>query len=168
MFILAQLLGVIALIILVISFQKDDRKSLLKHQIFSSIFFALQYLCLNAITGFLMSIMTAIRNLIFSKYNNKVPIIYLTIILISMIVLSIISFDGIISILPTTAVIIYSIAVWYGKLKFIRIIEVISCTLFIIYNIKVLAISGLVSCLIELTSAIVAIYKFDIKKNKLL
>ena len=38
MFLLAQLLGGIALIILVISFQKNKRSNLLRYQVFSSIF----------------------------------------------------------------------------------------------------------------------------------
>lgn len=166
MFILAQTLGGIALIILVISFQKDERKTLLKYQIFSSIFFALQYLCLNAITGCLMNIMTAIRNYVFRRYKEKVPIMYLIAVLLIMILLSIISFNGIISLLPTIAVMLYSIAIWYGNLRLIRIVEVISCSLFIFYNIKVLAIVGLISTLIELASALVAIYKFDIRNIK--
>ncbi len=165
MFYIAQILGGIALIILVISFQKNKRNQLLRYQVFSSIFFALQYLCLNALNGCLMNIMTAIRNYLFSKFKNKVPIIYLIIIILIMLILSIISFNGVISLLPSIAVILYSIAIWYGDLKIIRIVEVISCLLFIIYNIKVLAIIGLISTIIELISALVAIYRFDIKKT---
>ena len=165
MFLLAQLLGGIALIILVISFQKNKRSNLLRYQVFSSIFFALQYLCLNALNGCLMNVMTAIRNYLFSKFKNKVPIIYLIFIIIIMMILSIISFNGIFSLLPSIAVIIYSIAIWYGDLKIIRVAEVISCLLFIIYNIKVLAIVGLISTIIELISALVAIYRFDIRET---
>ncbi len=166
MFILAQILGGIALIILVISFQKNKKNALLRYQVFSSIFFALQYLCLNALNGCLMNVMTAIRDYLFSRFKNQVPMIYLIIIILIMIILSILSFNGIISLLPAIAVIIYSIAIWYGDLRVIRIVEVISCLLFIIYNIKVLAIVGLVSTIIELLSALVAIYRFDIRKVK--
>ncbi len=166
MFYIAQLLGLMALIILVVSFQKNKKDTLLKYQIFSSLLFALQYLFLNAISGCLMNLMTVIRNLIFKKYNNKIPIIYLILIIICMVTLSVFSYNGIISILPTIAVILYSIAVWQKNLTITRIIEIISCSLFIIYNIKVLAISGLISTFIEMISAIIAIYRFDIKKYR--
>ena len=56
MFYLGQLFGVIALVVLMISFQKNDKKTLLKYQILSSLFFAIQYLCLNAISGCLMNL----------------------------------------------------------------------------------------------------------------
>ena len=163
MFYLAQAFGVIGLIVLSISFQKNKKDTLLKYQIFSSLFFALQYLCLGAITGFLMNIVSLVRNFVFKKFENKVPIIYLIITILLMAILSIFSYDGLISVLPTIAVILYSISIWQKNLRITRIIEVISCILFIIYNINVLAIAGLISTIIEMFFALVAIYRFDIK-----
>lgn len=164
MFYLAQLFGIVALIILIISFQKNNKKSLLKYQIFSSLFFAIQYLCLNAITGCLMNLMTMIRNIVYKKFK-RTPLFLVLLIIISMITLSVFSYNGIISLLPTLAVILYSIALWQKNLTITRITEVISCSLFIVYNINVLAITGLISTIIELFFAIVAIYRFDIKKS---
>lgn len=164
MFWLAQIFGIVALIILIISFQKNSKNTLLKYQIFSSLFFAIQYLCLNAITGCLMNLMTLIRNIIYKKFE-KVPVIYLLLIITAMTVLSIFSYNGFISLLPALAVILYSIALWQKNLTITRITEVISCSLFIVYNIKVLAITGLISTIIEMTFAIIAIYRFDIKKQ---
>ena len=76
-----------------------------------------------------------------------------------MITFSTLSFNGFISLLPMLAVILYSIAVWTGNLTIIRIVEVISCTLCIIYNIEVRAYTGLIT-----TGVIIALYKFNIKK----
>ncbi len=166
MFYIAQLFGIIALIVLMMSFQKNQKDTLLKYQIFSSLLFALQYLFLNAISGCLMNLMTMVRNLIYKKFNDKIPILYLVLIILCMVILSLASYNGIISLLPTLAVVLYSIALWQSNLTITRITEIISCLLFIIYNIKVLAISGLISTFIEMFSAMIAIYKFDIKKFK--
>lgn len=161
---LAQLFGFFALVILIISFQSNNKKTLLKYQIFSSLFFAIQYLCLNAITGCLMNLMTMIRNIIYKMFK-KTPLLFVSLIIIIMIILSVFSYNGLISLLPTIAVILYSVALWQKSLKITRITEIISCSLFIIYNINVLAIIGLISTIIELLFAIIAVYKFDIKKN---
>lgn len=161
---LAQLFGFFALVILIISFQNNNKKTLLKYQIFSSLFFAIQYLCLNAITGCLMNLMTMIRNIIYKMFK-KTPLLFVSLIIIIMIILSVFSYNGLISLLPTIAVILYSVALWQKNLKITRITEIISCSLFIIYNINVLAIIGLISTIIELLFAIIAVYKFDIKKN---
>lgn len=163
-FIIAQIIGILALIILMLSFQKNEKKLLLNYQIISSLLYSIQYAFLGAYTGSLMNLTCIARNFIFNKYNNKVPIYWLIIIVVLMITFSLITYIGIISLLPMFAVVLYSIAVWYGNLKLIRCTEVISCTLFIVYNIRVLAITGLIATIIELISALIAIYRLDIKK----
>ncbi len=165
-FIIAQIIGIIALIILMISFQKNTKRKLLTYQIVSSFLYAIQYFFLKAYTGFFMNFTCMIRNYIFNRYKNKVPIYCLIIIILIMISFSILTYSGLISLLPMIAVVLYSFALWYGNLKIIRITEVISCSLFIIYNIKVLAITGLIATFIEMLAAIIAIYKFDIKNRR--
>lgn len=165
MFIIAQIIGLIALIALVLSFQKNDKEALLKYQIISSFSYAIQYLLLNAMSGFYINIVCAIRNFIFATYHQKIPKIYLIIIIITMIILSTLSYTSPISTLPGIACITFSIALYQPNLTITRIIEVISCILYIIYNVKVKALTGLICILIELTSALTAIYKYDLKKR---
>lgn len=161
-FIVAQILGFIALVILMISFQKNDKKFLLKFQTFSSLLYALQYAFLGAYTGCLMNLTCMIRNFIFNKYNNKkIPVYLLIIIIFLMIMFSLFTYIGPISLLPMLAVILYSIAIWYGNLKLIRYTEVFSCLLYIIYNIKVWAFTGLIATIIELLAALISIFRFN-------
>ena len=116
MFIFAQILGAIALFILVLSFQKNEKQSLLKYQIGSSLFFAAQYLCLQAYSGCLINIACIIRNILFKKYNGKqIPIHYLIFIICIMLVLSLFSYVGPISLLPCIACILYSCSLWKKK-----------------------------------------------------
>lgn len=69
MFFLAQLFGLIGLIILVISFQQDRKDKLLKYQVFSSLFFSIQYCIIYnikyfAITGLITTIIEMISAII--------------------------------------------------------------------------------------------------------
>lgn len=165
-FIIAQIIGTFALIVLILSFQKNEKKTLLKYQSLSSFLYALQYVFLGAYTGCLMNLTCMARNIIFNTYNNKkIPFYWLFLIIALMIGFSLITYTGVISLLPMLAVVLYSIATWYGNLKLIRCTDVISCSLFIVYNIKVLAITGLIATIIELVSALIAIYRFDIKSK---
>ena len=161
MFWLGQLMGLMALIILIISFQTNEKNRLLRLQIFSSIFFALQYLFLGAPIGCLINLTTIIRNILFSKSKN---IACSVIIILIMVIISIIFYTDLVSILPSIAVILYTIALWQDSLKITRIVEVISCLLFIVYSISVYAIVGLIATIIELIFVLIAIYRFDIKK----
>lgn len=166
-FIVAQIFGALALTILIISLQKNSKTKLLLYQSISSLLYALQYLFLNAYTGCLMNLICMIRNMIFNRYPKKRPPVYwLIITIVLMIFFSSLSYTGVISFLPMIAVILYSIALWHGNLTVIRTTEIISCSLYILYNIKVLAITGLIATIIELVGAILAVYKFDIKKKK--
>ena len=166
-FIVAQIFGALALTILIISLQKNSKTKLLLHQSISSLLYALQYLFLNAYTGCFINLICMIRNMIFNRYPKKRPPVYwLIITIVLMIFFSSLSYTGIISFLPMIAVILYSIALWHGNLTVIRTTEIISCSLYILYNIKVLAITGLIATIIELVGAIITVYKFDIKKKK--
>lgn len=163
-FIIAQIFGGIALIILIVSFQKNNKVVLLKYQMISSLLYAIQYIFLDAFPGCFMNLACMLRNFIFKQYK-KVPCCWLIFIIFIMVILSIFKFDGLISLLPMFAVIFFSIALWYGNLKIIRVVEIISCILYIIYNIYVLAFAGLVATIIEMIGVMVAFYKYDVKKN---
>ena len=166
-FIIAQIIGLIALCVLGLSFQKNDKKVLLKYQIISSFLYALQYVFLSAWTGSLMNLMCMIRNIVYSKFENKrVPLWIVGIVIVCMIGLSMFSYTGIISLLPMIAVVIYTISLSQSSLKIVRLVEIISCTLFIIYNINVLAYTGLIATVIELIMALIGIIRFDIKNTK--
>lgn len=166
-FIIAQIIGAVALIILIISLQSNNKKRLLTYQMVSSLLYAFQYFFLKASSGCFMNLICMLRNWIFSRYSKTSPPVYWLIITVGIMVLaSSLSYTGLISILPMIAVVIYSIALWNGNLTIIRITEIISCSLYIIYNINVLAITGLIATIIELLGALFAIFKFDIKVKK--
>lgn len=164
-FVMAQIFGVVALIIYIISFYKDTKKQLLRYQIFSSLLYIIQYIFLGAYIVCLMSLICIIRNHIFNHYDNqKIPIHALIFVIILMIIVSMFTFDGFISLIPMFESIMYSVALWGGNLKTIRLAEIISCLLYIIYNIFVRAYIGLIGTIIEMVTAIIAFYKFNIKK----
>lgn len=163
-FFIAQLFGTFALIILIYSLQKNEKESLLKLQVLSSLFYAFQYLFLKAYSGFLMNLVCAIRNVYFHKQHNK-SILSFVFLLFIICFLSYLSYDGIWSILPTVAVIVFTISLMQNRLTFIRIAEIIACILGVIYSIKVNAITGLITQIIELSASIIAFYRFDIKKK---
>ena len=166
-FILAQLMGIGALIFLIYSFQKNNKKTLLKFQIISSFLYAMQYLFLGAITGFLMNIVCMTRNYLFKKYEDiDTSLPWLLLIIGAMSLLTMFSYNGYSSLLPFLAVFLFTISLWNGNLKLIRIFEAVGAILFIIYSIIVHAYTGIFAFSFELSTVLFAIYKFDIKKDR--
>jgi len=166
MFYLAQAIGLISLILVVISFQQNNKKKLLNCQIFSCFFFAIHYLLLNATTGFFMNLINIIRNIMFVKCGKKIPAKYISIIIVFIITMSIVFYDGFLSLIPGIAGIIYTLGASQKKLTITRISGVIAGCLFFVYNLKVFAIMALISTIIEILSIVLAIYRFDIKKKR--
>lgn len=164
-FILGQIFGAIALIILVISLQKNDRKELIKLQVLSCFGYFLQYCFLSAWTGALMNLICGIRNIVYYKKNKKVSKFVIALFCIMMIVVSIFSYNGPISLLPMIATALYTIFLGIGNITTIRIVETISCTLFLIYNVKVKAITGLIATIVELIAVIIALINERKQKN---
>ena len=117
-FIVAQTIGIVALFVVMCSFQKNDRKTLLKFQVISSLLYGIQYIFLSAYTGAFMHLIAMTRNFIFSKYENeKVPFLWLMIILELIICSGILSYSEPISLLPTIAAAQYSVSVWSRKFE---------------------------------------------------
>ncbi len=166
-FILAQIFGLVAVTLMITSFQCDDKNKLLKIQIFSCFSYALQYLFLGAISGFLMNIVSSIRNAIFKKYDNKKAPLWVLILLIFLITfLSLFGYKGTVSLLPTVAMLAYSFAAWTADIRLIRLMQVLSGILFLIYDIISLAIIGAIGNFILVISVLISIYRFDIKGKK--
>lgn len=167
-FIIAQVMGVLALVFLVYSFQNDNKKTLLKFQVGSSFLYAMQYLFLGAFTGCLMNMMCMIRNYLFGRDEDiDITLRWLLIILGGMSLLAMFTYDGFISLLPFFAVFSFTISLWIGNLRLIRIVEAVAAILFIVYSIFVYAITGIFAYLFELSTVLFAIYRFDIMKDKI-
>lgn len=165
-FVMAQIMGALALVFLIYSFQNNNKKNLLSFQIVSSFLYAMQYLFLGAFTGFLMNIVCMIRNYLFKKYDEIDISLKLLIIVLGIIsLLTMFSYDGYASLLPFFAVFFFTISIWIGNLKIIRIVEAVGAILFIIYSIIVNAYTGIFAFAFELSTVLFAIYKFDIKKD---
>lgn len=163
MFYLAQVFGIVALFILILSFQQNNTEKLFKLQIASCLTYSLEYLLLGGFSGALICFICAIRNLVFSKHKEQIPVFWLYTFLIIMFVSSIISYTGLVSLLPLLSALVYTIALWHKKLRIIRLAELLVAFIYIIYNIYILAYTSVLSSIIELVTTIFAIYRFDIK-----
>ncbi len=145
-FIIAQLIGLCALFMLILSLQNNNKKTLMKYQMFSSLLYAIQYAFLGAYTGCLLNLACVFRNYIFGKNENgRASIIWLIVVLAHIVGFSLITYTDIVSLL-----------VMFG----------IACALLMIYNVKVLAFTSCIATMIEISTVLIAIYRFDLKKIK--
>ncbi len=167
---LGQLFGILALITLALSMKEDKKEELLKYQIYSNSFCALQYLCLGraAYTGVLLHFMCLVRNFIYYKYDNKnIPLKWFIICASLMIIVSLVSYENIWSLVPMIGIVLNSWGLWQSKLKVSRRCEAVAAFLLVIYNIIVSAWGGVLANGFEFIMTLIAIMRFDIKKKEL-
>ena len=115
--------------------------------------------------GAFMNLVAGIRNVVFARYDGKIPIFILIVFIILITFLSMISYNGDISLLPMLAVLSYSFALWTLDLKLIRLIDVLASILFLVFDVCVFSVTGFILHFLEMSSALVSIYRFDIKKK---
>ena len=92
MYYIAQLLGIIAWFILIISYWKSGSKKLLYLQITACIFFALNYTILGAFSGLLVVIFEIIRDYLYLKVKEPKKIFYISIIVY--LIIAIVTYNG--------------------------------------------------------------------------
>lgn len=165
--ILAQILGFIALIFIVLSYQNTKKEKFLLIQIFANIFFGLQYFTLKAFSALCSSIVSLIRTIVFFKYekqNKKAPFLILIVILITISILGIFTFEGIYSLIPIAIALAYSYGTWQNNLKLTYIIGIIASILWIYYNFLVGAYVSIIGSVFELLASLIGFIKLNIKK----
>ena len=165
--ILAQILGFIALIFIVLSYQNTKKEKFLLIQIFANLFFGLQYFALKAFSALCSSIVSLLRTIIFFKYEKetkKAPIWILSLIMISIIILGFFSFEGIYSLIPIIIALAYTYGTWQNNLKLTYIIGIIASILWIYYNFLVGAYVSIMGSIFELLASLIGFIKLNIKK----
>ena len=162
MFILAQILGGIVLILTVISVQQKTKEKILIFQIIANIVISIQYFLLDALTGGVVSIINIIRCCIFyiyKKKNMKPSVTFLAIFILIAIVSGIWTWQNIFSVIPIIAAIVFTYGLWQDNVKITKICTAITSGNWGIYNLIVKAYVGALQSLAEFTSSIIAIVR---------
>lgn len=163
MFILAQIIGGIVLILTVISIQFKTKEKILMCQIIANLLISIQYFLLDALTGGVVSIINVIRCIIFyfyKKKNMKPSIIFLVVFIITAVVSGILTWQNIFSIIPIISAIVFTYGLWQDDIRITRICTAITAGNWSIYNIIVKAYAGAIQSVAECTSAIIAIIRY--------
>ena len=166
LFILAQLFGIISLLIYCVGVQVKKKENVLVVSILTNFFDSMQYLCLNAITGSIISLVNAFRCLAFysyeKKYSKPSKILFAIFVIIALICGGI-TYKNIFSILPITASIISTYGMWQRKATIARIGLLLSCTMYIIYSLQAKAYSGAITFLVMFVATLISIIRNDVK-----
>ncbi len=167
--IIAQVFALIAFILYVLSLQFREKKKTLLFQVIANVFYALEYLMLNAYAGVNNSLFGITRSLLFTvadKMKIKLPGYVAFVFIAMVIVFGFIAYTDIFSLIPPFVSCILFIALFVDNMRIFRLASAMAAGLWIIYNSVVGSYVGIGDSIVELISALIAIYRFDIKKVK--
>lgn len=160
LYILAQIIGFIAFFVSLIAYHRKDKKNILINMITANIINLFHYLLLGAYSGCITKLLAIFRDcfiILKKNCNNFLNYFYLIFFIILYIIASIFTFNGILSILPLLAALIYTIFIWNGNELRLKKVAFICYFIWLIYNIFVMSISGIVSNVISIVSTLIAI-----------
>ena len=169
-YLIAQVIGIIAFIISNISYHRKNKKDILTSVVISNVLNLLHYLLLQAYSGCVTKILAIFRDsfIILKDKNKKLTKIWFLLMFIVLYLIAlIITYNGVLSIFPLIAAIIYMIVEWNGNSIAIKKIAFICYFLWLIYNIFVFSIVGIVSNVISIISTLIALINEKNSVNKI-
>ena len=183
--ILAQICGIVAIIVWNISIQNKKLEKILYFQFLANLLYSMEYFLLGApIAGF-MDFSSGCRCFVFYYKNKKKQPIskkWLFLFITLIIGIGILGYTSPLSLIPVfltffytitsysktsnftriafIITIFYTISSYLKKAKWIRIVVLIAAFIWIYYNYKVGAYVGIIGNIIEIISGVVSIYRF--------
>lgn len=163
MYVLINIIGILAIITWILSIQNKDKKGILIYQIVANILYFIQYYLLNAYSACLMNFITAVRCLKFyleEKKYDKVSNNSFMFFTILIIIIGIFTYNGILSLLPIIASLIYMYSVWQNNLNTTRYLFIVAAFIWFYYNFSIGAYINVVGNIFEIVSGIISIIRF--------
>lgn len=157
--------GYVALLFVLLSFQKSKRIHILLLMLVGLILFVIHYSLLHAWTGALMNLVEA--GVVFVSYKKETQAwakkkIWLYIFILAYIISGAFTTKSFVDFLPVVAQIFGALAVWQTNPRAIRFLMLIPRPLWFTYNFVVGSYAGMTGELLILASVLIGIVRFDI------
>jgi RsiW-degrading membrane proteinase PrsW (M82 family) len=156
-----QLIGLAALLLDIISVQLKFRKHILAMQVASGLTWVIHFGLLGATTGAYMNAAGVVRSVsyyIFRGENRLKAVPWLLVILT--VAIGATTWQGIVSLLPITAMVLAVVAFWQREEQAIRILLLCAAPLWFFYNLIFHSYAGMASDTIAFISTSIALYRY--------
>lgn len=167
LFWLAQILGGIAVLIQVATYQRNVRNHILLGVMTAQILFVVHFVLLGGYTGAAVNVVGASRNLIFAKVKNltRSNSLLWTFLVIQLGVAAL-TWHGPLSVLALMGAWFSTLAFWQDEPRVIRRFIIFMPLCWLAYNFALHSYVGMASNLFVLASTAVAVYRFDLRATK--
>ena len=158
------ILGAIAILLFVSSFQLKTRKEIIILSTVSRLFYVLQYICLGAYSGAVIDFVAGVISLFVVKPDKNFKKIIVLLLYAVIVASSILLYKNFLSCFSFFAVTLEIIEIMFKKEKTVRIISLIAQPCWLIYNCYYIAWFSALGNLISIFSITFALIRYDFKK----
>ena len=168
-YIISQVLVVIAYMLCGVGFLKKEKKKILCFSTLFNIFILVQYVLLNAISGIALSILNIIRNVLImhnlkeNKESNRFSLILLCIISV---VITVIFYKSIIDLFPMILAIVGILCYGCKSTKVLRTCNIICSLCYIIYAIPLNSFVTIICEIYLISATLIGLIKHEILKGE--
>ena len=167
--IIGQVIGFVAMAIIVFSYQQKSHKNILTFQMVSGLLFTVHFLLIGAYTGCVSNLIGALRSLLYAnRGKNKFtdfklwPVIFSVVFTVS----GIMTWADIYSVFPIIAMVMSSFVLWIDSPKINRAFSIPTSACWLIYNIANLSYAGIATEIFVLSSIVIGMIRLDRKEAK--
>ena len=166
----ANIVGLCAVAMFVLSYQLRSRRNIILFNAGSRVLYVAQYIMLGAFEGALLDVVALLVSLVCKNRDRGIVKKHLLIAFILSNVFIVASgltvYENIFSLLPIFGVIFETLALWLKKEKNIRIVSLFGAPFWLAYNLLSGAYGSGVGNVITLVSIAVAIVRYDVMKKE--
>ncbi len=168
-FILAQVMGLIALILSLLAISQPNRVRYIIFNILQVICSGIQYILLNKHIAFYLCVASVIRLVIYyhkDKYSKGANILILLLFIAIHITTTALTYESILDIFPAMATILVAYTVWQGNIYVIKIGCLVAKTLWGIFALVTRAYFSVIMDIIIIIWTIIVLYRMFKEKSK--
>ena len=162
-----QLIGFFGVVCILLTFQFNNRKTILRIQLLSGLLWTIHFALLGAFTGSALNLLSSLRNYLFEKYRKHSWIFWLVI--SAFVIATILTWKNWTSILPFIGVMIGTASMWQKKPQHMRWMFAFVPPFWFAYNALNGSYPGMLGDTIAFVSVVSGIVRFDVLpkiKNK--
>lgn len=168
-YLLSQLCVLVAVIFFSATYLTKNHNKILLFTSIAALFYGLEYLLLGSLTGFVLNLIAILRGVFFfleNRYKKNASIFSLIGIEVLILLLGVLSWKSLaMSLIPIIANLLFTYAVWQKNNNVYRVISFMYSACWILFNIILLSVLGLVSEIVILIIEIVGCVKFYRRKT---
>ena len=166
---IAQITGLLAVTLFLLSYQQKKRKNIILLNATSRVLYIIQYIMLGAFEGAALDILGTISSLVAQNkdksFIKKHQAIIVTFINLIMLAAGLMLYENFFSLFSVAGVVLHTSAFWISNERIIRRVSFLGSPFWLTYNFANKAFGSAVGDVLSMVSIGIAIYRYDIKND---